>query len=364
MATLKEWWEGFWGTVKSSPTILPARYAIPAEHTGKPAQERFKRDQHYFTVTVNRIFLKYSREFWTTYAPMALAVSEFSYDGNDTVVPFVVGPQMLEKNKIDLPAGFVFADTKVAGINAYKGDGLKLTVILYRVKRTDLAGKLLKVVENLASVLDFSQALSSYLKIAHVLVDTVGEVIGSDKDNQPIIGLRKEFSESDDFKPGYFALIESGKTPVPQDQLWVRDNELVFGKDRDSAQDFSGANFVLYSINQTTWRDDYDQFPFYTQWRTALAESFTSDPEKWKSACANWTTLYQMMALSPDLLPGQADQLADRCYAQMNEKHERVKSAAGRMGPATAAVVPGQDKDLSALSARLDLIRAKSVSVL
>jgi hypothetical protein len=365
MPTLRDWWAGFWGTVQHSPTILPTRHAILPDHSTTAAGQNFKRDQHYFVVKVNRIFLKYGREFWTTYAPMALVVSEFDYNGQDTVVPFFVGPSLLEKDKIELPTGFVFSDTKVAGIHAYKGGGLKLTVILYRVKRTDLANRLLKVIENVASVLDFSQALSSYLKIANVLVGTVGELIGTDKDNQPIIGLRKEFDGAGEFKPGYFALIDSGNSRIDQDKLWVRDNELLFGETMDTAKEFADANFVLYSIGQTKERDDFDQLPFYSQWKTALAESFTAEPEKWKSAQANWTALYQQMSLSPDLVLPQADTLADECYAQMESNYNKIKARLGKQGPADSEQkLPGQTPDLRALSARLNTVRSKSVSVL
>ena len=363
MPSLKDWWGGFWGKVQHSPTILPTRHAILQDHTDKQPGEDFKRDEHYFVVWVNRIFLKYSRDYWTTYAPMALVVSEFNYNGKDTVVPFVVGPSLLEKDKIKLPNDFVLSDTKVAGIHAYKGDGLKLSVILYRVKRTDLATKLLKVVEKMASVMDFSQALSSYLKIAEVLVDTVGEVIGTNEDNEPIIGLRKEFNGAGDFKPGYFALIDSPTKTIEQSKLWVRKNELLYGEDFNSAREFTEANFVLYSIGQAVERDDFDKLPFYDQWKTAMAESFTADPEKWKSALANWATLYQMMSLSPDLISPQAEVLGEKCYAKMEQNYSKVKQRTGKMGPAEKApLVPGQDAELRAISGRLDRVRAKSVS--
>src|SRR5262249_14330728 len=253
MPTLKEWWDEFWGEVQHSPTILPTRHAILPDHVDKKLGQRFKRDQHYFVVKINRIFLQYNRLFWAAYAPMALAVSEFQYDGQDTVVPFVVGPSLLEKDQIELPKGFMFLDTKVAGIHPYKGGGLKLTVILYQVKRTDLAKKLLKVVENVASVLDFSQTLSAYLKIANVLVDTVGEVIGTDPNNQPLIGLRQEFEAGDDFQSGYYALIDSRQMQIAQNRLWVRKNDLLYG-DTANTPEFTGANYVLYSIGQTTER--------------------------------------------------------------------------------------------------------------
>jgi len=359
---LTDWWDGFWDNVKHSPAILPTLHRISSDHIDKQMGQRFKRDQHYFTIKVNRIALKYDREFWTTYAPMALVVSEFQYDGDDIVVPFVVGPSLLEKNQIELPdRRFMFLDTKVAGIHPYKGGGLKLTVILYKVKRTDLAKKLLKVVENMASVLDFSHALSAYLKIGAVLVETVGEVIGADADNQPLIGLRQEFGDADDIYSGYFALIE-GK--IEKSKLWVEDNALLYG-DVGNASQFTDANYVLYSIHQTPDRDDFEKLSFYGQWKTALAEAHTANPEKWLSAKANWTTLYQMMSLSPDLISPHAENLADQCFTDMETKHNNVKKRAGTMGSTDdEQKALGEVGDLRGISEHLDHVRSKSVSVL
>jgi len=83
MSTLGEWWGETWGKVKHAPAILPTTVRIPAARTDEPPHERFRRDAHYFEVTVNRIFLKYDRELWKTYAPMALVVTEFQYDAKD-----------------------------------------------------------------------------------------------------------------------------------------------------------------------------------------------------------------------------------------------------------------------------------------
>jgi hypothetical protein len=363
MSTLSDWWNGFWDKVQHSPTILPTRHAILTDHVDKQPGHRFKRDSHYFAVTVNRIFLKYDRQFWATYMPMALVVSEFQYDGQDTVVPFVVGPSLLEKDQIELPKkGFMFLNTQVAGIHPYNGGGLKLTIILYQVKRTDMAIKLLKVVENVASAFNFSQALSTYLKMAHVLVDTVGEVIGTDTANQPLIGLRQEFGVGEDFKPGYYALI--GSDTIEQSKLWVQNNELLYG-DAVASPKFTDANYVLFNIGQTTERDDFKKLPFYGQWKTALAEAHTANPEKWLSAKANWTSLYQTMSLSPDLISSQAESLSDQVFMDMETKHNKVKKIAGIMGSTAGEQEAMKEAgELRAISEHLDRVRSKSVSVL
>jgi len=328
-----------WRGLKESPAILPTTHAIPINHTDKPASGRFKRDAHYFAVTVNRVFLKYDRQFWNTYAPMALVVSEFQYDGEDTVVPFVVGPSLLENMNVDLPdTRFMLHDTRVAGIHPYKGGGLKLTVVLYRVKRTDLAQGLLKVVERLTSVVDLSQALSAYLKVADVLVDTVGDLVGMDGQNQPLIGFRREFPAGEDFKPGYFALIDDPDVPVGK--LWVRDNDLLYGDDSRSATKFDASNYVLYSIGQETERDDFEKLPAVRSlWKQVKTEATRTQRDAWDMAKVGMSALYQAMVLSPDLTEDHAGVLNDDLAARMVRMHER---ALENVSHGAAESVPGE----------------------
>ena len=323
MEKLKDWWSGLWQSVKEGPAILPTTLAVPADHTDKPAAGQFKPDAHYFDVAVNRVFLKYDRQFWTTYAPMALVVSEFSYDGEDKIVPFVVGPTLLEGTNIDLPdTKFMLHDTRVAGLHPYKGGGLKLTVILYRVKRSDLAKGLLNVLERLTSVVDPSHALSAHLKVAEVLVDTVSDLVGGDKENQPLIGFRREFSSGADFKPGYFALVDGD---IAVDKLWVRGNDLLYGDQSEKAKKLDAKNYVLYSLGQQTDRDDFDKLsPVGTLWKQVKTEATRPSDDAWNMAKVSMSTLYQAMIVSPDFTEDHAGVLNDDLAKRMVRMHERA----------------------------------------
>jgi hypothetical protein len=254
---------------------------------------------------------------------MALVVTEFQYDAKDLIVPFIVGPTLLEQNKIELPdRGFVFHDTRVAGMHPYKGGGLKLTVILYKVKRTDTAKQLLKVVERMSSALDFSQMLSTYLKVADVLVDTVSEVIGSNAENEPLIGFRKEFAAGDDFTPGYFVIADGNA--ANKDKWWVREKELRTGNDLQSAL-YTDSNFVLFSIGQKTERDDYEKFsPLGEMWKQVKSEATRPKDEAWEMAKIAMSTLYQAMTISPDLTEDHANALNDELVARMKRLLERT----------------------------------------
>ena len=80
--------------------------------------------EEYFELRLNELFLVDEREWFTTYDPMAVAIAEHRYDGKPAAVPFVVGRRYSRARAHRLPHGMVFADTRVAGPQPYRGDGL------------------------------------------------------------------------------------------------------------------------------------------------------------------------------------------------------------------------------------------------
>jgi hypothetical protein len=92
--------------------------AIPPDHIDQSEQlaPTLEPHEHYFQVCINEMYLSYGREWFKTYDPMIVAVSEFAYAGEPAAIPFVIGPTMLEKSVGRMPAeGMVFSDTRVAG---------------------------------------------------------------------------------------------------------------------------------------------------------------------------------------------------------------------------------------------------------
>ena len=73
-------------------------------------------DQHYFQIRINELFLKNKRNWYKEYAPMVFVVLEFTYDGKEESVPFVVGPQIMDKFGQSLPEDMVFLNTRVGGL--------------------------------------------------------------------------------------------------------------------------------------------------------------------------------------------------------------------------------------------------------
>lgn len=314
-----------WQKIRKSPARIPSRVAIDHEHVdeGEKLGPAFQPDEQYFQVRVNELYLAYGRMWFKTYDPMVFVVSEFSYGKEVEAVPFVVGPMMLEKIGQKLPAGMVFSDTRVAGLHPYRGGRLTVTVVLCRVLRMNYLRSLLQIVESAAKVFDFSTAVSTYLKVADVVLDGVEALFESGK-TDPLIGLRKEFDPDagEILQPGYFALIDMDEKQLKADELWVRDRQLLYGKSLADAEPFRHADYVLYSIAQTSERSDVSILPFYSQLDRVVKEASVPTDEGWQSATANMLSLYQTMLLSPDLIRKQACALAEKYKAEIKKIHE------------------------------------------
>ena len=83
-----------WKKITESPSYRPARINIPANHVdiGAKLQTPFVKNENYFVVRINELFLSYSRKWFSTYDPVVFATTEFIYNAEKFAVPFVVGP--------------------------------------------------------------------------------------------------------------------------------------------------------------------------------------------------------------------------------------------------------------------------------
>ena len=133
-------------------------------------------------------------------------------------------------------------------------------------------------------------------------------------------------------QPGYFALIDMDEKELKADELWVRNRRLLYGESLADAKPFRDADYVLYSIAQTSKRGDWSTLPFYPQYNRVVEEASVPTDENWLSAKANMLSLYQAMMLSPDLIRKQAFALTEKYKAEIKEIHETAVDMA-KLGP-------------------------------
>jgi hypothetical protein len=284
-------------------------------------------NEHYFQVRINEMFLTTERRWFSEYMPMVLAVTEFKYADEHQVVPFTVGPSLLDRDGAGqaTPTGMVFTDTRVAGIHPYRGDRLVLSVRLYQLKIGDHAKRILSLVEGAADALDFSTALSSYMKVADVVLEGVEGLMGLG-DLNPVVGLRTEFDPNAGNgidSPAFFALIDApGLDPST---LWVRGNRLYTGASSDASQPYRAADYVLYSVVGSVSRDDAPSLSWFGPlWNRVVHESNVAKDEAWTNAKANMSVLNEALLLSPDMTMGHALLLGDKQVEQMKAIHQRA----------------------------------------
>lgn len=337
MESLADRWTTIWHTLTKSETRLPSRVIIPHSHVvdGEPV-EAFRPDEHYFQVRINEMYLAYSREWVKTYDPMVSIVSEFLYNAKREAVPFIVGPSMLEKYKMPAPDGMVFENTRVAGLHPYKGGSIALSVMLYKVSQKDYAKRLLQILEHTVGALDFSNVLSTYLKIAGVALDGIETLFGLEQ-TVPVIGWRIEIDPdaNDRLEPCYFALIDRPESQIDPQTLWVRDKRLRKGESKDKNQPFREADYVLYSLVQTPARSDVTGLPFYKLYEEMQKTAASKSQSDYKRAQIMMSTLAMNLLVSPDLTSPQIDKLQDEYTKEMVRQHERAVNR-GTLGPGDA----------------------------
>src|SRR5262245_14699306 len=116
-------WSDIWNYVKGRPAEVTRSICVPPAHIidSGSMPDRFEPRKCYFAVVINEMFLTQSRRWWSEYDPMTLVVSEFTHGDQRKVVPFIVGPSLIQEKMQNLPNGMAITDTLVAGIHPYSG---------------------------------------------------------------------------------------------------------------------------------------------------------------------------------------------------------------------------------------------------
>ena len=301
----------------------------------KDLNDSFYPDKNYFTVRVNELFLHQDREWLRKYDPVVFIASEFVYDNKKVEIPFVVGPHLIQKSlneELVTKNGYVIRNTTVAGTHPFKGDPFTLTVVLARLEKKDYLRDVLKLVESAASTYTggFVNMVNNYLKVSKLVLDGI-DTLFDKKEVMGLIGHRKTLmlNARDDFKPGYFVLINRPEREISdgiryeKKNFFVKGNgELYYGNSIENCEPYRDADYVLYSVLATNNRTDIDQLPFYPQWEELLGYAMPLtkiSEEQWELIKAKFFALHSNMRLSPDLIHEQVKKLIETYKTELKE---------------------------------------------
>ncbi|MEU5958607.1 hypothetical protein [Streptomyces sp. NPDC047525] len=271
-------------------------------------------DQDYFEVCIERVHLAHGKEWLSTFAPMVVATTEFSYDGMRTLVPAVVGPKLLEHLGMGAPPDAVVAGTRVAGPYPVRPGGVAVAVVMHRIEQKQLLTPVLEAVEGVSAALSLAAGVAPFTAVARVLLNGVTALTGGDS---PLLGRRDQFGHT---QPGYFALLDPDAGCDPA-RLWVRQGALVLKEVDGSFTPLLNADYVLYRIGQVDQTEvDVTALALYRAWGLVVQEAARAHSDGvWESAKVRMSALVAMLYSSPDLTWSHADTLQREWTQRMKD---------------------------------------------
>jgi hypothetical protein len=311
----------------SAPSVRPTVDRIPSDQCipNDEADREIVPNQAYFSVVLNELHLAIGRQLWATYDPMVLATVEHVYNGKPSAIPVVVGPGMIKKSfDQQAPQSLVINDIPLAGPHPYRGGNVTITLLLYRIKRTDYAKGFLKFAENVSKAAGVPANIDTLQKVGSALIDGLDDLLGM-KDNEPIAGhvFTIDGGTRRGFRTAYSVLISDEKAQLSSlrvngGRLEVR-NGAGFSAYRD-------ADYVLYSVVERSKRGEVETLPFWPMLDQSVQAALANDDESWKRAKAALLSLYGQMVASPDLIAVEVDSLIEEYTKKVIAARDRAKA--------------------------------------
>lgn len=263
----------------------------------RPPEGIFIKDETYFEIVVHNIFLCNRREYWKEYCPLGVTLTHCTYSTSEEEIPFVIGPHLLGKLQQVREGDYIsYRNIRVAGPQPYMGGWVNLFTGLWRSPTGDIAKEVISFAEIIGGAIQISQ-LGSCLAIAKPLAKGLETLLGMDRIDLRV-GYLYGFSPRSGpncFRPGYFAMIRAPR--CKESEFWVKRNCLYFGNEKQSAEPYVGADYVLFSITCFKEREGIERFPFFEHWRYALKKVWE---RKDKDAETALNSFFRELAMSPD----------------------------------------------------------------
>jgi hypothetical protein len=298
--------EQFWKLIQSKkmPTVFNAKIDDHQVFTNGKNPQPLASQSFYFDVRVDEMYIKNLREYYINYTPMVSIGSEFIYDGKKEIVPYVVGPSLMQKygGKGPPPAGMIYSNIRAIGPHPVKDDTLRVGVTLFKNETKNYAKEALALIENTSKVFPISNMLTSYLQLAHILVDGI-DLIFQIGNTQAIIGKIADYKVPQD--SGFHVVIDTDPSEIDEKKLMVVDNQLYYGDSYAERKKFTQAAYILYSINLMEKRKDTDSLSFHPYFMKSKSEASSIGKDWVKDILPNLSLLSQAIITSPDLTDEQ-----------------------------------------------------------
>ncbi len=243
----------------------------------------FQEGQHYFRLRLAEMFLKDDRKLFRSYVPVVSSVVSLQFGSNAAQqLPSVAGPLALNLNESSLGHG-VELNYSLTNLVPYRGGNVSISAALLAYVNKDYFQSFLSLANSISGLLTIGQ-LSTTLKVVDSAVSALQDLLdGGDKDIRLV--YHNEYAGTDSLggvslASGYFAVINADACKFNPEKLFVKNSQLYFGDDLQSAKPLTGYDYMLFSVEAALYRDDFRYFAEYNSLLyTAIEKGMTNKSE-------------------------------------------------------------------------------------
>ncbi|HWR09356.1 hypothetical protein [Sporomusa sp.] len=260
-----------------------ARHYVFTPVTSDVEKLVFQEGQHYFRLRLAEMFLKDDRKLFRKYVPVVSSVVSLQFGSNAAQqLPSVAGPLALNLNESSLGQG-VELNYSLTNLVPYRGGNVSISAALLAYVNKDYFPPFLSLANSISSLLTIGQ-LSTTLKVVESAVTGIQDLLaGGDKDIRLV--YHDEYSGTDSLggvslQSGYFAVIGADAGRFNPEKLFVKNSQLYFGDEPQSAKPLTGYDYMLFSVEAALYRDDFRYFAEYNSLLyTAIEKGMTDKTE-------------------------------------------------------------------------------------
>ncbi|CQR74479.1 hypothetical protein SOV_25920 [Sporomusa ovata DSM 2662] len=243
----------------------------------------FKEGQHYFRLRLAEMFLKNDRKLFRSYVPVVSSSVQLQFGSNAAQeLPYIAGPLTLALDEASLGKG-VQLNYSLTNLVPYHGGNVAISAALLAYVTKDYFQEFLSMSNSIATLLTIGQ-LSTTLKVVDSAVSGMQDLFDAG-DKEIHLVFHNEYSGTDSLggvslQNGYFAVIAADAAKFETEKLFVKDSQLQFGEDSQSAKPLTGYDYMLFLIEAALYRDDFRYFDDYNSLMdTAIEKGMTNKTE-------------------------------------------------------------------------------------
>ena len=232
-------------------SIIPDKNIL---NDGRPKGTPPNKNECYFRITLNNLYLKDRWDLWKENIPMVHSLLTFKNIGKSeaTNIPQIIGSKEIASFGDQLN-DVIDLNKVIVGSVVYSGSPIEILLALFSVESKDYAGKFLNLLGSLSDMVEGGSELKLALQIINPLKEGVEGLIGLGK-MEPKIGLHDIIG----FNKGNFygVVIDTPQDSNLETKLWV-DGGRLFYEDSGKRNIYDKNDYFLFSFEWLNEREDW-----------------------------------------------------------------------------------------------------------